>query len=35
MQGGALQLAQSAHEALREEGQPDAILCTDMLNLPA
>ena len=34
MQGGALELAPLAEAALAE-GIPDAILCTDMLNLPA
>jgi glycosyltransferase involved in cell wall biosynthesis len=35
MQGGAIELAEQAHTALAENGPPDAVLATDMLNLPA
>lgn len=35
MQGGAMALAQLARQYLAEEGPPDAILSTDMVNAPA
>lgn len=35
MQGGALELAALAEDLLRTQGAPDAILGTDMLNVPA
>ena len=35
MQGGAVELAAQARQRLAESGPPDAILATDMVNLPA
>ncbi|MFN2204132.1 MAG: DUF3524 domain-containing protein [Caldilineaceae bacterium] len=35
MQGGAVELADQARRALAEKGPPDAVLATDMLNVPA
>jgi len=35
MQGGAIELAAQARRCLAESGPPDAILATDMVNLPA
>ncbi len=35
MQGGALELAAQARRQLQKSGPPDAILATDMVNLPA
>ena len=35
MQGGAIELAAQAQRSLAESGPPDAVLATDMVNLPA
>lgn len=35
MQGGAIELAAQAHKLLAQSGEPDVILATEMVNLPA